>query len=498
MKALVLLKQDYDDPFLSHIQKAAYAAIVKKYSRKSFFFFAKYVLGHDLLTEQTHKRWCEDLQLALNANKDRLMRLKPRKLYKTTIYGVSFVLWVWGCIDHNIKMFYTSSSSVLIAEVSDAISGFLGTNKNTTFYSSIFGIMKDIDAKNTEEVINIKGRTGKGFSLILRTSGGSTTGVHPNIVIADDVVGEKDRASQAERRDKEAWFETIKPLLVPWNDPNSNMRFETILYIGTVWHFKDLTYYIREKNKELPENEKWDVEIESIYKKNEKPKSNYPEMLSDEDIAKIKRGTTEEMFACHYENNALPDELIIFDLSRLTKVRYDQVELSSGQLLCVFDPSLGKKASDYPAVWWTHFYNGELTFIDAIDKKTELALLIYQIAQKNLEYGCPEMIYESNGTMLMDKNLKDAHIALGHRIYIHSIHHSSEASKYDRIISMQPHMYSGAVRFMADYEQRYPEAMNQVVFYPAYGPDDFPDCAHIAVEHFMRKRFEFKRYESIL
>lgn len=498
MKALVLLKQDFDDPFLTNIQKAAYSAIVKKFSRKSFYFFAKYVLGHDLLTDETHKRWCEDLQLALNTNKDRLMRLKPRKLFKTTVYGVSFILWVWGCIHHNIKFFYTSSSSLLIAEASDAISGYLGTNKNMTFYSSIFGVIKDVDAKNTEEVINIKGRTGKGFSLILRTSGGSTTGVHPNIVIADDVVGEKDRASQAERRDKEAWFETIKPLLVPWSDPKSNLRFETILYIGTVWHFKDLTHYIREENKKLPEEEQWDIEVESIYKENQKPKSNYPEILSDEDIARIRRGTTEEMFACQYENSALPDELIVFDLNRLTLVREDQLEMSSGQMLCVFDPSLGKKASDYPAVWWVHYSAGELTFIDAIDDKVELSLLLYQIAQKNVDYNCREMIYESNGTMLMDKNLKDAHSTFHHKIYIHSIHHSSEASKHDRIISMQPHMYSGVVRFMADYEQRYPEAMNQVVFYPAYGPDDYPDCAHIAVEHYMKPRFEYKRYEGIL
>ena len=63
---------------------------------------------------------------------------------------------------------------------------------------------------------------------------------------------------------------------------------------------------------------------------------------------------------------------------------------------------------------------------------------------------------------------------------------------------MQPVLYSGQVQFMADYEQRYPEAMSQLVFYGAYGHDDFPDCLQMGIEYFMQPRFKFQRYEGCL
>ena len=426
------------------------------------------------------------------------MRLKPRRLFKTTVYGIGFILWLWGTIDLGIRIFYTSQNSLLLDEVADSLNRFIGGDKAETFYSSIFGVVKDSLAKNTGDIFNIKGRSGKGFSLVLRTSGGSTQGVHPNLIIADDACGQKDRTSQAERVEKIAWFDTLQPLLVPWYDKKTTMKLETIMYIGTRWHFKDLPNHILEQNEKLPEHLQWDIEVESIYKKNEKPKSNYPEIISDNDIVALKATMSEAFFACQYENVALSDDLIVFDLKKLHFTRPDQIDLNHGQILCVFDPSLGKAESDFPAVWWVHFFNGVTTFIDAIDKKTELGLLVHHIANKNVEYNCRELIYESNGTMLIDKHLKESHGLLNHRIYIHDIYHSSIASKKDRIVSMQPYMYSGVVQFMSDYQVRYPEAMNQIVFYPVYGPDDFPDCAHIGVEYFLKPRFEFQRYEGVL
>jgi len=147
-------------------------------------------------------------------------------------------------------------------------------------------------------------------------------------------------------------------------------------------------------------------------------------------------------------------------------------------------------------VWWIHSFNEKLTFIDAIDKKIELSLIVHHIATKNREYKCRSMIFEDNGILLVKQALKDAHDLIGWDIYIDSVHHSS--NKQERIASMQPDLYSGYVRFMSDYEERYPEAMNQIVFYPAYGHDDFPDCAQIGVEHFRQPQFRFIRYEECL
>lgn len=414
--------------------------------------------------------------------------------HNTTLYGIAFILWVWAIFSPEIRIFYTSSNALLLEEISDKITQYVGSEKSETLYSQIFGITKDPNAKNTSDIFNIVGRSGKGFSLILRTSGGSTVGIHPNLIIVDDPLDKNDRESAATRESKKRWFDSLIPLLVPYKDKRTQSIFETIVYVGTRWHMKDLVNYILEMNEKMLDEHKWDIEIESIVNEDGTPR--YPELIDEKKILALKATMSDEFMACQYYNTPLTEGLMIFDLKKLSLVRPDQIDLKVGQILCVFDPSLGKAHSDYPAVWWLHFYDNKLTFFDAIDKKIELSLMVHHIASKNAQYDCRELLYEDNGAILVDQALKEAHLRIGHRIYIHGIHHST--NKEERIMSMQPDMYSGFVRFMSDYKERYPEAMNQIVFYPVYGHDDFPDCAQIGVEHFRKPQFKFKRYEAMI
>ena len=499
LKALYIIKEDMDKPKnlrLSDVERDALSAVIINRSIVSFFFFAKYVLEFDLLTEQTHKRWADDLQKALRKGKKRIMRLKPRGTYKSTLYGVGFVLWLWGCCSPQLRLFYTSSNSLLLGEIADKLSQYIGNDKADTLFSYIFGITKDSGAKNTGDVFNIKGRSGKGYSLILRTSGGNTVGIHPNIIIVDDPCDANDRESEATRRQKERWFDSLTPLLVPFYDKKNGIEFESMFYIGTVWHMRDLTYYVQETNKRLPQNQKWDIEIESVCK--EDGTSNYPEFFPDDKIASIKANISDIFFACQYLNKPLPEGMQIFELSKLHFLRPDQVQefFLHAEKLCVFDPSLGKTYSDYPAAWWILFFKDEIIFYDAIDKKASLTLIVHQLAAKNKALGCRNMVFENNGIGLVDTNLSEAHRKIGWNMNYEPIHHYS--NKEERILSCQPHLYSGAVKFMSDYKERYPEAMNQIVFYPVYGNDDFPDAMQMGIEYFTKARFKFVRYEELL
>jgi hypothetical protein len=494
LKALFLLKKNFEetDPEkkLNQIVEETLIAVLFDRSQESFYFFAKEVLEFDLMTDQTHKKWADDLQFSIKDNKKRFMRLKPRGTYKTTLYGVAFILWLWACQSPQIRIFYTSSNILLLQEVSDKLSQFIGTDKSETFFSYLFGIVRDPIAKNTGDVFNIMGRSGKGFSLILRTSGGSTVGIHPNVIIVDDPLDQNDRESEATRNQKERWFDSLTPLLVPFKC--DDVVFESIFYIGTVWHMQDLTYHIQKRNEKLPDAKKWDIEIEGVLK--DDGTASYPEFFPMEKILEVQAGISEEFFACQYLNKALPEGLQIFKLEKLTFVREEQLNLKQGQLLCVFDPSRGKQSSDFPAVWWVHFFNNIITFYDAIDEKTELSILIPLIASRNKLLKCTNMLFEENGTMLMDSNIERAHKNINWYMNIETIHHST--NKDERILSMQPDLYSPGVQFMDDYKDRYPEAMNQIVFYPVYGKRDFPDCAHMAIEYFRQDHFVFTRYEA--
>jgi len=55
---------------------------------------------------------------------------------------------------------------------------------------------------------------------------------------------------------------------------------------------------------------------------------------------------------------------------------------------------------------------------------------------------------------------------------------------------MQPIMHSGGVRFRADAEQVYPELWNQLIFWPVYGHDDFPDVIEMACAELRRPAFK--------
>jgi hypothetical protein len=783
-KALRLLKDHVEGTIkLSEVEKVALAGIVVERSIDDFHFFTKHVLNMDLLTDITHKRWCEDHQKSIKLSKKRVMRLKSRGTYKSTIYGIGTILWLWGCFSPQLRIFYTSANALLLQEVSDKLNQYIGSEKSETLYSTIFGITKDGTAKNTSDVINVKGRSGKGFSLILRTAGGSSVGIHPNVIIVDDpcfvaetpvltdkgyvnisdikpgdmvltskgfrrvewsgktgsnkivfdfningnvltctknhgiitqnrgkvkvcnlletdyiskfeegewkseklelqklwsltelniediqspkkeltgnifglvemlikrlevyigqfgflikekfkrvnisttkiittvtiqlktwnwllerniiqniqknflqlksfVTGTKnilkklvrklllgivpqkvlkkakkfmknqnwlkkyvkcvvenlqqkfylkrsrntvlknvdlnftkradvynitvqehhefvangilvancdhnDRDSKTTRDSKESWFDSLTPLLVPFRDEKNQIEFESIYYIGTRWHMKDLVNHILERNEGLPDKQKWDVEIEAVC--GDDGKSNYPDFISDEKIAEIRANISDVFFACQYQNNPLPDGMQVFDLKRLTFVREEQVDLRQGQMICVFDPSMGKSSSDYPIVWWIHYHDDFITCYDCIDKKVELSLIVHQMAAKNQLYGCRTMIFESNGVTLIEQSLRDAHERVGWKMQYTSLHHSS--NKHERIVSIQPDLYSGRVRFMSDYTIRYPEAMSQIAFYPVYGYDDAPDCLEMAISHFRQKHFKFIRFEGCL
>jgi hypothetical protein len=249
-------------------------------------------------------------------------------------------------------------------------------------------------------------------------------------------------------------------------------------------------------SEETDEINKWDVETESI--KNKEGKSSYPEFFSDEKIRALEKSMSSVFFSCQFLNNPLTEDLMIFDLKKLHFVRTDQFNHDLGMNLCVFDPSLGKRHSDYPAVWWLNYHDGYITFFDAVDRKIELPSLIALIANKNKLYGIKTMLFENNGMMLIREKLEDAHRRIDHRIYVEDRRHSTGEKKEERIYSMQPDLYSGFVRFMSDYKDRYPEAMNQIVFYPAYRNDDFPDCAQMGIEYYRKPHFHFVRYEEML
>jgi hypothetical protein len=469
--------------------------VVGHVSRQSFFFFSKYVLGFNLLTEETHRKWAYDLQGKFKKY-TRFMRLKPRKTFKTTLYGEAFILWLWATVSEKLHIFYTSANSTLLTEVSAHLDHYLKVG-NDSLYTFVFGIERDSRlTPNTSDTINIKGKDSsiKGSSLTFRTAGGSTNGIHPHVIIVDDPMDLSDRTSPATRKAKELWFDSLTPLLMEFE--LDNKLFSLLMVIATRWHLADLISYILEKDSQKTnEEDKFNVEIESIYDDNKEPM--YPEFFGEDAIRVIKENISDVFFACQYLNRPLPEGLMVFDREKMWFFDPSMLNLRDGQNVCFFDPSKGKEESDFPAVVWVNFNKNTLRFFDAIDKLIMLNDMLKLIAKRNILYKIPLMVFEDNGTMLLEENIKNAHKELDEnfKITIKGVHEG--ANKDERIVNMQPNMYNGSMQFRLDYKTSYPEMMNQIFFYPAWGAVDYPDVVEKAATYFLKPKFEFKRYEKM-
>jgi len=424
------------------------------------------------------------------------MRLKPRKTFKTTLYGEAFILWLWAIVSRKLHIFYTSANATLLKEVATHLNYYLKTGNNN-LYTFVFEIERDPELlPNTFDVFNIKGKDDsiKGSSLMFRPAGGSVNGVHPHIVIVDDPMDLIDRQSPAVRAGKEMWFDTLTPLLTPFEYEGHKLKF--LLVIATRWHLSDLISYILKKDSQkVVESDKFDIEIESIYDYDGNP--SYPDFFPEEEIRQVKSEISDIFFACQYLNNPLPEGIQVFDKNKMWFFDPAMLNLKNGQNACFLDPSKGKAESDYPAVIWVNYNDGVVRVFDAIDKLIMLDAMLKLIAKKNDIYKIPLLLFEDNGTMLLDQNIVRAHkeIAPKLKIKVQGIHEGR--NKDERIINMQPNLYNGSVQFRMDYKKVYPEAMNQVFFYPAWGFVDYPDVVEKAVSYFLKPKFEFRRYEKL-
>ena len=466
---------------LEKIETELFTKELVRRCNKDIFFFAKYVLGFNKMVKRTHGRWADALYKAITVYSF-MMFLKPRKTFKTSFYGEAFILWLWAVFGSDIRVLYTSMNKLLIDEVAQHINKFLKKDPRV-LYQFLFNVSRDDDMPNTRYEINLTGSDEeKGKSLVFRTAGADTVGIHPHVIVVDDPCGKKDRESKAERDQKKLWFQTLIPLLEKYEVDGWVIKI--LLYSATKWHYDDLTCSII-RDEDRNDESMWHIEVESLFDKN--GKLMYPEIYTHEELRLMKSQMSDEYWATQMLNEVLPESMQKFDKKRFHWFDYDdrfhetekEFIYKEGTNYCIFDPSQGERDSDYPAVIWVNKRGKTLDIFDAIDEKYPLEKILVMIAQKNLKYGVPMMIYEESSVSMLKKNLKEAHAKLGHKIVLKPIKHTT--SKRERIMNMQPWLYNGSVRFRKDYEQAYQELMDQLIFYGAWGFDDFPDVIETAI-----------------
>jgi hypothetical protein len=144
---------------------------------------------------------------------------------------------------------------------------------------------KIIDA-NDKLLFNFKQRATVEPSILAFGIDSSMTGAHADVIIADDIIGEKDRASRAER---ESVKYKIRELAANILDPGAK-----IIFLGTKWAAGD----------------GWDV-IAEFTDIDKYPVSKY-NFLPTEAIEEKRRRLSPFLYAINYELELIADESLLF------------------------------------------------------------------------------------------------------------------------------------------------------------------------------------------
>lgn len=181
-------------------------------------------VGFNDLTD-LHNEW---LRTFLFADNDETLQAH-RGSYKTTVLSLFFA--IHAIIKPNEPLIYQRKSNSDVVEIIRQVRNILRSPAVMEIVKILYGqelvIIKDTGNEITTNLpTNIK-----GASQILGLGvGSSITGKHADIVVTDDIINNKDRASEAEREKTKLAYQELQ---------NIKNRGGRLVNTGTPWHIDD-------------------------------------------------------------------------------------------------------------------------------------------------------------------------------------------------------------------------------------------------------------------
>lgn len=183
-------------------------------------------LGYKNLMDDLHGVWMRQM---LRYPAEDMTLQAHRGSYKTTCLCIAIVVMMIRYRDGSIIFLRKTDNDV--AEVVRQVQRILAHPLLRQIVQALTGAALEVDkATNTEITTSLYSAPRGSAQLLGIGLGGSLTGKHADIVITDDIVNLRDRASQAEReRTKTAYMEL----------QNIRNRGGRIINTGTPWHKED-------------------------------------------------------------------------------------------------------------------------------------------------------------------------------------------------------------------------------------------------------------------
>jgi len=214
---------------------------VRERALNSLYYFSKAILGYQLVSH-LHLTFCNELQETIHDRKRGF--LLPRGTYKSTIVSKSYPLWRY-LSNHDIRVLIVGESDPV---ASKNLKDMKWNVENNQLLRWAFpeAIPPDINKTvwNETEILLPRQRSWDEPTIMTSGVGARVTGKHFDLIIYDDIIGEKAANSEAEMESAKEWFRYAPGLLA---EPAASEE----LIIGTRWKYgtADLYGWIME---ELP------------------------------------------------------------------------------------------------------------------------------------------------------------------------------------------------------------------------------------------------------
>ena len=286
--------------------------IYRSLAKKSLYFLTKAVLGYDLLTKRTHLEYCRFLQ---DLTTLKTLDLMPRGTYKTTIGTIAFPLW---CLLHHPEWYIlianqkAENAERMLVEIEQHCEG--GNSMMAWLFPEyIRPGNKHKPWSQGAMTVPCRGDHISGTPSIVAFGVGSRTeSWHFNVIINDDLIGEKDMSSSKEMMNAIIWHDYSLSLFVSPKHGIERMH-------GTRWDLSDLysvvldtpgyAYYVRAAK---------DPVTGELF---------FPELLDDELLRAI-RDQNYALYMSQYMNDPENPEVLDFRLTWLK--RYKLVKTPQG------------------------------------------------------------------------------------------------------------------------------------------------------------------------
>lgn len=313
---------------LNEVDLIGWQAIALK-CKTDLYYLAKEILGYSKMEPHVHQELCDYTTSVLpnppqlerqyegfDPRKNLLLLLEPRGIFKTSVVTISFTLQFF-LNDPNARILLDSEtfgkSKAFLREIQDHL---INNRKYREVFKAIHGMYPYTKKSQmklwTDSQIILPCRTTPKKEPSISCAGIDVTqnGMHYDLIICDDLHSEKNVTSREQIQQVIDHYRLAFSLL----DPGKPM-----ILIGTRWHELDLYQYIMDY-----EAEDFNILVRSAYLENGEPF--FPEVLSVEQLEKIKRRQGVSIFSKQYLNQPVSDENATFKRENFIHKSWEEVK----------------------------------------------------------------------------------------------------------------------------------------------------------------------------